>query len=147
MAIPYYHVDAFTGELFAGNPAGVCILSAFLADSIMQKIAAENRHSETAFVPRADGDFDLRWFTPKVEDDLCVHATLASAYVLALRKHNVWPVRFHTRSGMLTVAQDQDGPMLRELRTTGGEGGAKAPAEKRASPNVRSNQMPSCRAI
>src|SRR5437763_13104205 len=107
MAIPYYHVDAFTGELFAGSPAGVCILSAFLADSIMQKIAAENRHSETAFVvPRADGDFDLRWFTPKVEDDLCGHATLASAYVLALRKHNVWPVRFHTCSGMLTVARD-----------------------------------------
>jgi PhzF family phenazine biosynthesis protein len=106
MAIPYYHVDAFTGELFAGNPAGVCILSAALADSIMQKIAAENRHSETAFVvPRTDGDFDLRWFTPKVEDDLCGHATLASAFVLALRKHNVWPVRFHTRSGMLTVAQ------------------------------------------
>jgi PhzF family phenazine biosynthesis protein len=106
MAIPYYHVDSFTSELFAGNPAGVCILSAFLADSIMQKIAAENRHSETAFVvPRADGDFDLRWFTPKVEDDLCGHATLASAYVLALRKHNVWPVRFHTRSGVLTVAQ------------------------------------------
>jgi len=110
MAIPYYHVDSFTGELFAGNPAGVCILSAFLADSIMQKIAAENRHSETAFVvPRADGDFDLRWFTPKVEDDLCGHATLASAYVLALRQHNVWPVRFHTRSGMLTVAKDQRG--------------------------------------
>jgi PhzF family phenazine biosynthesis protein len=109
MAIPYYHVDAFTGELFAGNPAGVCILPAFLADSIMQKIAAENRHSETAFVvPRADGDFDLRWFTPKVEDDLCGHATLASAYVLALRKNNVWPVRFHTRSGMLTVAQGHD---------------------------------------
>src|SRR6266446_5129834 len=63
----------------------------------------------TAFVvPRADGDFDLRWFTPKVEDDLCGHATLASAYVLALRKHNVWPVRFHTRSGILTVAQNQD---------------------------------------
>jgi len=109
MAIPYYHVDAFTGELFAGNPAGVCILSAFLPDRTMQKIAAENRHSQTAFVvPRADGDFDLRWFTPKVEDDLCGHATLASAYVLALRKHNVWPVRFHTRSGMLTVAQDKD---------------------------------------
>ena len=107
MVIPYYHVDAFTGELFAGNPAGVCILSAFPADSIMQKITIENRHSNTAFVvPRADGDFDLRWFTPKVEDDLCGHATLASAYVLALRKHNVWPVRFHTRSGMLTVAQN-----------------------------------------
>jgi len=110
MAIPYYHVDAFTGELFAGNPAGVCILSAFLADSIMQKIAAENRHSETAFVvPRPDGDFDLRWFTPKVEDDLCGHATLASAYVLALRKHCVWPVRFHTHSGMLTVTHNRDG--------------------------------------
>jgi PhzF family phenazine biosynthesis protein len=75
----------------------------------MQNIAAENRHSETAFVvPRVDGDFDLRWFTPKVEDDLCGHATLASAYVLALRKHNVWPVRFHTCSGMLTVAQNGD---------------------------------------
>jgi PhzF family phenazine biosynthesis protein len=109
MAIPYYQVDAFTGELFAGNPAGVCILSEFLSDSTMQKIAAENRHSETAFVvPRADGDFDLRWFTPKVEDNLCGHATLASAYVLAQRKHNVWPVRFHTRSGMLTVAKDKD---------------------------------------
>ena len=77
----------------------------------MQKIAAENRHSETAFVvPRADGDFDLRWFTPTVEDDLCGHATLASAYVLALRKHKVWPVRFHTCSGVLTVAQDAPGP-------------------------------------
>ncbi len=110
MAIPYYHVDAFTSELFAGNPAGVCILPAFPADSTMQKIAAENRHSETAFVvPREDGDFELRWFTPKVEDDLCGHATLASAYVLALRKHNVWPVRFHTCSGILTVAQKHDG--------------------------------------
>src|ERR1700687_6058916 len=109
MAIPYYQVDVFTGELFAGNPAGVCVLPAFLADGIMQNIAAENRHSETAFVvPRADGDFDLRWFTPVIEDALCGHATLASAYVLALRKHNVWPVRFHTRGGMLTVAQGKD---------------------------------------
>ena len=61
MPIPYYHVDAFTGELFAGNPAGVCMLWAFLADSSMQKIAGENRHSTTAFVvPRADASFDLR---------------------------------------------------------------------------------------
>src|SRR2546422_9314987 len=109
MPIPYYHVDAFTGELFAGNPAGVCMLPAFLADSTMQKIAAENRHSQTAFVvPRADGDFDLRWFTPEVEDDLCGHATLASAYVLTLRKHTPWPVRFHTRSGVLAVTREQD---------------------------------------
>src|SRR5207253_2249038 len=77
--------------------------------SIMQKIAAENRHSETAFVvPRIDGDFDLRWFTPEIEDDLCGHATMASAYVLALQQHEVWPVHFHTRSGVLTVARLQD---------------------------------------
>jgi PhzF family phenazine biosynthesis protein len=111
MAIPYYHVDAFTSGLFAGNPAGVCILTAALADSVMQNIAAENSHSETAFVvPRTDGGFDLRWFTPKVEDELCGHATLASAYVLALRNHKEWPVRFHTRSGMLIVAKDNSSP-------------------------------------
>src|SRR5438445_1111136 len=110
MPIPYYHADAFTGELFAGNPAGICMLSAFLADSTMRAIAVENRHSDTAFVvPRGDGDFDLRWFTPAVEDDLCGHATLASAYVLTLRKHTAWPVRFHTRSGVLTVTREQDG--------------------------------------
>lgn len=109
MSIPYYHVDAFTEELFGGNPAGVCILSAFPSDRTMQKIAAENRHSETAFVVRRpDGDFDLRWFTPLVEDDLCGHATLASAYVLALRNHGSWPVRFHTLSGVLTVARQGD---------------------------------------
>src|SRR5439155_6476004 len=109
MAIPYYHVDAFTGELFAGNPAGVCMLSAFLADSTMRKIAAENRHSNTAFVvARADGDFDLRWFTPEVEDDLCGHATLASAYALSLCGHDTWPVRFHTVSGLLTVNRDHE---------------------------------------
>src|SRR5438094_8610913 len=86
------------------------MLYAFLADSTMRKIAAENRHSNTAFVvPRADGDFDLRWFTPEVEDDLCGHATLASAYVLTLRNHTAWPGRFHTRSGVLTVTRQQAG--------------------------------------
>ena len=110
MPIPYYHVDAFTDQLFAGNPAGVCILPAFPADSTMQKIAAENRHSETAFVvPRLDGDFDLRWFTPEVEDDLCGHATLASAFVLDLRHHDRWPVGFHTCSGILLVNRDPGG--------------------------------------
>lgn len=110
MPLPYYHVDVFTSELFAGNPAGVCIVPAFPPESVMQAIAAENRHSETAFVaPRADGDFDLRWFTPEIEDELCGHATLASAFVLALRKHDLWPVRFHTRSGLLSVAKASDG--------------------------------------
>jgi PhzF family phenazine biosynthesis protein len=109
MAIPYFHVDSFASELFSGNPAGVCILAAFPADSLMQRIAGENRHSNTAFVVRrADGDFDLRWFTPELEDDLCGHATLASAFVLALQKHQRWPVRFHTRSGVLTVHRDSD---------------------------------------
>src|SRR5437763_594712 len=109
MPIPYYHVDVFTNSLFAGNPAGVCILPSFPSDQIMRNIAAENRHSQTAFVvKRAAGDFDLRWFTPKVEDDLCGHATLASAYVLALRGHVEWPVHFHTRSGVLTVVRDED---------------------------------------
>jgi len=109
MSIPYYHVDSFTGELFAGNPAGVCLVPAFPADAIMQKIAAENRHSEIAFVvERADGDFDLRWFTPETEDDLCGHATLAAAYVLSLRGHRDWPIRFHTLSGMLTVNREHE---------------------------------------
>ena len=109
MPIPYYHIDSFTGTLFTGNPAGVCILDAFPKDQLMQQIAAENRHSQTAFVvERADGDFDLRWFTPELEDDLCGHATLATAYVLARRAHTQWPVRFHTRSGVLTVTRDGD---------------------------------------
>src|SRR5258705_11370313 len=109
MSIPYYHVDSFADKLFEGNPAGVCLFPAFPADAIMQKIAAENRHSETAFVvARADGDFDLRWFTPVVEDDLCGHATLASAYALSLRGHDTWPVRFHTVSGLLTVNRDAE---------------------------------------
>lgn len=107
MSIPYYHIDSFADELFAGNPAGVCIVPAFPDKEVMQKIAAENRHSETAFVvARADGAFDLRWFTPIVEDDLCGHATLAAAYVLSLRGYGAWPLRFHTVSGLLTVHRD-----------------------------------------
>jgi PhzF family phenazine biosynthesis protein len=107
MSIAYYQIDSFASELFAGNPAGVCVLPAFPGKDVMQKIAAENGHSETAFVvARRDGDFDLRWFTPIVEDDLCGHATLAAAYVLSLRGLDTWPVRFHTASGVLTVGRD-----------------------------------------
>ncbi len=109
MSISYYQIDSFASELFAGNPAGVCLLPTFPGDDVMQKIAAENRHSETAFVvARADGDFDLRWFTPVVEDDLCGHATLAAAYALSLRGHHTWPVRFHTVSGLVTVSRDPE---------------------------------------
>ena len=107
VSISYYHIDSFASELFLGNPAGVCLLPAFPAIDVMQKIAAENRHNETAFVvARADGGFDLRWFTPVVEDDLCGHATLAAAYALSLRGHDTWPVHFHTVSGLLTVNHD-----------------------------------------
>jgi PhzF family phenazine biosynthesis protein len=109
VSIPYYHIDSFADELFAGNPAGVCFVPAFPAKEVMQKIAAENHHSETAFVvARADGDFDLRWFTPVAEDTLCGHATLASAYALSLRGYDTWPVRFHTVSGLLTVDRDHE---------------------------------------
>ncbi len=108
-SIPYYHVDAFTSALFAGNPAGVCILSEFPPDRTMLQIAAENRHSQTAFVvQRGAAEFDLRWFSPLVEDDLCGHATLATATVLAARGHETWPVRFQTRSGELRATRKGD---------------------------------------
>jgi predicted PhzF superfamily epimerase YddE/YHI9 len=97
-------VDAFTSAVFSGNPAAVAILDSFPDDSVMQKIAREMNLSETAFVvTRADGDFDLRWFTPTVEVELCGHATLAAAHVLA------GPARFQTRSGLLTCTRSDDG--------------------------------------
>jgi len=105
-SIPYYHVDSFTSALFAGNPAGVCIVSDFPPEHTMLQIAAENRHSQTAFVvQRGTDNFALRWFSPVIEDDLCGHATLATAHVLALRAHKAWPVRFQTMSGELRAAR------------------------------------------
>ena len=80
--IPYFVVHAFTDEIFGGNPAGVCPLTEWLDDALMQRIAAENDLSETAFFVAKENHFELRWFTPKIEVDLCGHATLASAYVL-----------------------------------------------------------------
>ena len=82
MQIPLYQIDAFADGPFTGNPAAVCPLDDWLADDLMQAIAAENNLSETAFFVR-DGDaWHLRWFTPTVEVDLCGHATLASAFVI-----------------------------------------------------------------
>jgi len=81
--IPIYQIDAFTSRVFAGNPAAVCPLETWLPDDVLQGIAAENNLAETAYlIVRDDGDYDLRWFTPAVEVDLCGHATLASAYVI-----------------------------------------------------------------
>ncbi|MFE4106895.1 PhzF family phenazine biosynthesis protein [Almyronema epifaneia] len=101
-------VDAFTAQPFAGNPAAVCVLAEAASDRWMQAIAAEMNLSETAFlVPQADG-YDLRWFTPAVEVDLCGHATLASAHVLWDEGHLApdQTARFHTRSGLLTATYE-----------------------------------------
>jgi len=109
MRLRYYQVDAFTGSLFAGNPAGVCPLDGWLPDQTLQRIAAENNLSETAFLVATDGGYDLRWFTPAVEVDLCGHATLASAFVLFTELGLPGPrVRFHTRSGSLTAERRAD---------------------------------------
>ena len=94
-----YQVDAFADRLFAGNPAGVMILDAFLPDDLMQAIAAENNLAETAYaVPRGDGAYDLRWFTPGAEVPFCGHATLATAHVLLAEEGRAASsVRFETR--------------------------------------------------
>jgi len=83
MKIPIYQVDAFTEKLFGGNPAAVCILEQWIDEQLMQSIASENNLAETAFiVPKDDNNYEIRWFTPEAEVDLCGHATLASAHVL-----------------------------------------------------------------
>ena len=110
MELKLYQVDAFTDRPFSGNPAAVVPLDDWLPDATMQAIAMENNLSETAFmVPRENGGFDLRWFTPLIEVDLCGHATLGTAWVLFNRLgHTAASVTFHTRSGPLTVARDGD---------------------------------------
>jgi len=107
--IPLYQIDAFTDRLFAGNPAAVCPLPAWLSDEQMQAIGAENNLSETAFFVRRGEVYDLRWFTPAVEVDLCGHATLASAFVIFQYLEPEWSeVRFETRSGPLVVEREGD---------------------------------------
>lgn len=105
MKIPYYHVDAFADRVFTGNPAGVCPLGDWLADEILQSMAAEHNLVVTAFFSRrADNSYRLRWFTPVLEIDLCGHATLAAAFVLFTELGHAEPrIRFETRSGWLMV--------------------------------------------
>lgn len=110
MKLALYQVDAFTNKIFGGNPAAVCPLDKWLPDAVMQKIAAENNVSETAFFIPKDGDYELRWFTPTTEVDLCGHATLASSYVLfEILKYHEKTLRFHTRSGVLSVEKTAEG--------------------------------------
>ncbi len=120
MDIPYYQIDAFTDRVFAGNPAGVCPLDAWLSDEMLQSIAAENNLSETAFfIPdpeRGAGHYHLRWFTPTDEVDLCGHATMASAYALFTDLlPGLSAVTFRTRSGDLAVVQEPDGSLTMDF--------------------------------
>ena len=105
-----FQIDAFTNERFKGNPAAVCPLEKWLPDETLQAIAAENNLSETAFfIPGEDG-YDLRWFTPTTEVDLCGHATLATAHVLFEELgHEGIGILFNTKSGILTVTKIDPG--------------------------------------
>lgn len=107
MKIPYYQVDVFTNTQFKGNPAGVCLLQdGWPEDSIMQDIAAENNLSETAFVVQKGERFELRWFTPELEMDLCGHATVAPAHVLFREiQYGAHEIVFHTNSGAVAVSR------------------------------------------
>ena len=106
-SLPFFQVDAFADKPLTGNPAAVMPLERWLDDGLMQAIATENNLSETAFtVPSdsSDADYELRWFTPTTDVDLCGHATLASGHVLIHGQR----VRFSTRSGILTVGRNGD---------------------------------------
>ena len=103
-----YQIDAFTDKVFKGNPAAVCPLDEWLDDDLLQKIAMENNLAETAFYVKVGDHYELRWFTPAVEVDLCGHATLASAFVLFnYENFKENSIQFHTRkSGILTVSNN-----------------------------------------
>lgn len=103
----YYVVDAFAEKVFGGNPAGVCVLERPISPELMQQIAIENNLSETAFVYKKEkGQYDLKWFTPGGEIDLCGHATLGTAYVVAnFVDEDVEKMEFSTLSGILTVVK------------------------------------------
>lgn len=109
MEIPYFRVSSFTDDVFAGNPAGVCLLDDFPDDEVMQDIARENALSETAFVVEGDDGLHLRWFTPAVEVDLCGHATLAAARIwFDERNPDSDTLVFHTRSGFISVTENDE---------------------------------------
>ena len=109
MKIPYYHIDAFTSKVFSGNPAGVCILKEWLSDELLQNIAFENNLSETAFIIDRGSYYDLRWFTPTIEVDLCGHATLAPSFlILNYLKPTLSSISFKTQSGELSAKKIGD---------------------------------------
>jgi PhzF family phenazine biosynthesis protein len=108
--ITIYQVDAFTDEVFKGNPASVCVLEEWLDDKLMQKIAMENNQAETAFIVKEDQVYHIRWFTPTVEVNLCGHATVASAHVLFNELRAIEnQITFTSKSGLLIVKKEHDG--------------------------------------
>ncbi len=109
MKIPIYQVDAFSDKVFAGNPAAVCPLQSWLPDDLMQNIARENNLAETAFFVRNRDAYELRWFTPEYEIDLCGHATLASAFVLFnFLGHQSDKIHFESRQSGALIVERQD---------------------------------------
>lgn len=100
LIVRQYIADAFTDTVFKGNPAAICLLQNWISDEMMQNIAKENRLSETAFTVKKDQDYELRWFTPGGEIDLCGHATLGTAYILFnFIEKDREDIVFHTMSG------------------------------------------------
>lgn len=110
MKLNLYQVDAFTKTVFGGNPAAICPLDDWLTDQEMQKIAMENNLAETAFFVSKNDQYEIRWFTPSVEVDLCGHATLAAAHVLFKHLHHEGNIIqfFSHRSGQLSVSKNSD---------------------------------------
>ena len=111
MKLTLYQIDAFAEKVFSGNPAAVCVLDSWLEDKTMQQIAQENNLAETAFLVKTDDRYEIRWFTPEIEVDLCGHATLASAFVLfRFFEQNISQLEFFSpRSGILKVEKGDDG--------------------------------------
>ena len=114
MKLTLYQIDAFADKLFSGNPAAVIPLKKWIPDDLMQQLAIENNLAETAFFTPSinkKADFDIRWFTPALEINLCGHATLASAYVIfEILKTKKKKVVFDSKSGLLTVRKDMQSP-------------------------------------
>lgn len=119
MKLNLYQIDAFTNTVFGGNPAAICILDEWLDSRLMQKIAQENNLAETAFIVQKNSTYELRWFTPETEVDLCGHATLAAAYVLFnYHGHPDNTIRFYSpRSGKLQVEKGFKGLMTLDFPT------------------------------
>lgn len=104
MKLRIFQIDSFTSTIFQGNPAGICPLESWLSDEVLQSIAAEMNLSETGFFVKRGSEYEIRWFTPKVEVDLCGHATLAASWVLVNELSEIVnPITFSSRSGSLRV--------------------------------------------